>query len=115
MSIGANIRAVRKARGLTQQEVADAAELADSAIRKYESGKIVPTVKTLRRIASALGVPLTVLIDGGPDEDAKLNMAPASRARLEAALQLLNESGLSIAIERIEELAKIPDYQKIDT
>ena len=35
-----------------------------------------------------------------------------ARGRIITALELLNEKGQSVAVERVEELAKIPDYQK---
>ena len=54
MTVGEKIRLARRSRGLTQKEVADKCGMADSAIRKYESGKVIPKVKTLLRIAEAL-------------------------------------------------------------
>ena len=63
MTVGERIRAVRKERGMTQKEVADICGMADSAIRKYESGRQMPKMKTLQRIADALGVPWMYLFD----------------------------------------------------
>lgn len=56
MTIGERIRAVRQQKGMTQKQVADACNMADSAIRKYESGIQTPKIETLQRIADALGV-----------------------------------------------------------
>ena len=63
MTIGERIREVRTAKGMTQKQVADACGMADSAIRKYESGQITPKYATLQRIAAALSVPVDSLID----------------------------------------------------
>ncbi len=56
METGELIKAARKSRGLTQKQLGDLCGMADSAIRRYESGKGNPTQKTLQRIASALQV-----------------------------------------------------------
>ncbi len=68
MTIGERIKSTRLAKGLTQKEVAIRCGIADSAIRKYETGKITPKVEMLERIASALEVPVTTLMGwDGPD------------------------------------------------
>ena len=56
MSIGERIRLIRTEKGMTQKEVAERAGMADSAIRKYESGRVIPKSETIRRIAAALNV-----------------------------------------------------------
>lgn len=67
MTIGQRIRQIRQQRGYTQKKVAEACGMADSAIRKYESGAQVPRIETLQRIASALNVPVIELL-GTVDE-----------------------------------------------
>jgi transcriptional regulator with XRE-family HTH domain len=62
MTVGENIKKVRISKHLTQKEVATRCGMADSAIRKYESGKQTPKLDTLRRIAKALGVDWTELV-----------------------------------------------------
>lgn len=63
MEIGDRIREIRLEKGLTQKQVAEKAGMADSAIRKYESGKQHPKIETLQRISMALGVDLFALIN----------------------------------------------------
>ena len=62
--IGGRIREVRTALGKTQKEVAEKAGMPDSALRKYESGRQIPTIETLHLIADALGVKMYLLISG---------------------------------------------------
>ena len=62
MTIGERIRLIRKEKHMTQKQVAEKCGMADSAIRKYESGSVTPKFDTLDRIASALGVPVTALM-----------------------------------------------------
>lgn len=67
MTIGELLKKARLNAGMTQKELADKCGMADSAIRKYESGKIVPKVDTMRKISNALNVDMGKLygIDGG--------------------------------------------------
>lgn len=75
MTVGELIKSVRIEKGMTQKQVADACGMADSAIRKYESGKIIPKQETINRIARALGVSTLRFIDwdsvesAGPDDE----------------------------------------------
>lgn len=56
VTIGEQIKLFRREKGLTQKQLADACGMADSAIRKYESGNVRPKMATVSRIAKALGV-----------------------------------------------------------
>lgn len=66
MTYGERIRAIRKEKGMTQKQVADRCGMADSAIRKYESGRQNPKLDTLKKIADALEVSIDVLLDIKP-------------------------------------------------
>lgn len=46
---------LRKAKGLTQKELAKAANLAQPAIARLESKAAIPQLDTLLRVAAALG------------------------------------------------------------
>lgn len=61
-NIGKKIRDIRTAKGMTQKEVADKCGMADSAIRKYESGRQEPKLSTLEKIASALNIGVSDLL-----------------------------------------------------
>lgn len=56
MSIGEQIKAIRKQKGLTQKQLAELTGLLEPTIRKYESGQRIPKSDNLIKIASALGV-----------------------------------------------------------
>lgn len=62
MTIGERIRAIRTATGMTQKQLGERSSMADSAIRKYESEKIIPKLETIRKIADALEVPVLALL-----------------------------------------------------
>lgn len=61
MNTGEKIRHFRMEKKLTQKQLGDLCGMADSAIRRYESGRGNPTEKTLNKIASALGIPVASL------------------------------------------------------
>ncbi len=58
MTVGENLRRIRKERGLTQKELGELCGIKEANIRKYELGKANPKIETISRIAKALGVHL---------------------------------------------------------
>jgi transcriptional regulator with XRE-family HTH domain len=54
--IGANIRRAREARGLTQEEAAERAQIDYKRWQRIESGTVNCTVRTLARVAEALSL-----------------------------------------------------------
>ena len=67
---------IRKSQGLTQQGLADAAELHINQIRRYESGAAQPTLEGLIKLAKALHVSLDDLVfdedERGPNDNMRL-------------------------------------------
>ena len=56
LQLGRRLKALRKARGLTLRELADASSLSMNTISLIERRKISPTVATLHKLATALGI-----------------------------------------------------------
>ncbi len=69
--IGTNIRRARTRRHLTQDNLAQTVHTTRQTISNYETGHSRPDVETLRRLADALGVELTELLDGEPPAAAR--------------------------------------------
>lgn len=69
--IGANIRRARVRRKLTQDDLAQTVHTTRQTISNYETGRSRPDVETLQRLADALGVELTELLDETPPADAR--------------------------------------------
>ena len=63
MSIGEQIRSARKAAGLTQKALGDRCQMPDSQIRQYELGMVKPKLEQLQRIANALDIDVSLLLD----------------------------------------------------
>lgn len=57
MTVGENIKRIRKERCLIQKKLGELCGIAESNIRKYENGKQNPKIETIEKIADALGVP----------------------------------------------------------
>lgn len=56
VTVGENIKRLRKERGLTQKNLGELCGIAEPNIRKYENGKQNPKLETIEKIATALGV-----------------------------------------------------------
>ena len=54
--VAENVKRIRKERGLTQEQLAELCETATSYIGLLETGKNVPKLSTIERIATALNV-----------------------------------------------------------
>jgi transcriptional regulator with XRE-family HTH domain len=63
--LGARLRAVRKARGLTQEALA-APEFTKSYVSAVECGKARPSLRALELMARRLGIPLPDLVQAPP-------------------------------------------------
>ncbi|GAA4399898.1 hypothetical protein GCM10023187_12450 [Nibrella viscosa] len=61
--VGEAIRKARKEKGLTQKEVGRRLGITESTFNGYESGRQNLTIDTLQKIADALGVSLTVILE----------------------------------------------------
>ena len=64
VKIGRAIRTLREKAGYTQKELADQLFLSNMAVSKWESGKSVPDISTLKRLAKILDMDIDGLIDG---------------------------------------------------
>ena len=138
MSIGKNIKAIRKEKGLTQKKLAELSGIAEITIRQYEAEKYRPKVEQLEKLAAALGVTIIDIIyhDGNyfkdmtPEEQTASIEADEREAALESQIQIilhrrygddfstfedymsLNTEGKRIASEFITYLRKSGKYRK---
>lgn len=66
--IGANLRKIRNAAGLSLSKAADLTGVSKAMLGQIERGESSPTIATLWKIAKGFHLPLTALI-GAPDAD----------------------------------------------
>ena len=139
MILGQRIKFFREELGLTQQQLADKAEISSKAVGRYEHGSRVPSVEIAKRIATALGISVNELlypeaIRENPDSitvkipadilnldldelQAKLD---ARNKKLDVVIKhfdKLNEAGHQELIDYVTALTKMPKYkaEKTDT
>jgi transcriptional regulator with XRE-family HTH domain len=70
--LGARLREVRLQQGLTLERLARSAEMSKSAISQIESGRIDPSLQTLRRLATCLQTPLASLFESRTSIDQRV-------------------------------------------
>lgn len=82
-SLGRRLRAVRKARGLTRREVADALGLPRTAVTRIETARRSVSTLELSRLARVYYRPVACFLedtaeeDAGPGEDLLVALNPA--------------------------------------
>ncbi len=63
---GYRVRSLRRAQGLTQEQLAEAADLNTRTIQKIEAGKLSIMLTTMARLQAALSCTAGDLLDSGP-------------------------------------------------
>lgn len=66
IEFGHRVRLLRRAQGLTQEQLAEAADLNTRTVQKIEAGKIDIVLTTMARVQAALGCSGGELFDHGP-------------------------------------------------
>lgn len=142
MNIGENIKTYRKEKGLTQEQLGNLSGLSKNAIYNYENNKRVPNIDTIKQIANALDIPISILtgerdaIDlfataGGLEDNSKvealmskLNITKLTpdninsirynleKDKIDLAITLLDNHGYEVTINE-NELVTINDYSNI--
>lgn len=122
------MRQLRKAKKLSQKELAQLAGVSFSALRAYENERYTPKIDAIERICNALGVPLDVLYgrniqtfetpldfeiawirSGG---GAHLGSELGRKAVMIVSFEDLNEAGQRRALDLLEILSKVPEYKR---
>ena len=90
-AIAANLRRLRAAQGLTQEQAAESAGISKSAYRNIEGRRSVPRVDTLHRLAEALAVPIQDLVTPAPE---------LQRVRFRSFRRLKTREQILVAVSR---------------
>jgi putative transcriptional regulator len=61
--IGTKLKAIREAKGMSQGALAQKAKITREYVNRLEAGRYDPTIGVLQRLAKALGVPVTALLE----------------------------------------------------
>jgi len=102
VAVGERIRLIRKGQGLSQEELAERANLTSSYLGFVERGQKQVTLVTLKSIADALGMDVGILFEGCSVEGKK---SPA-----EAEILMLNEAARSMgSFEDLKAVRKVAE------
>jgi transcriptional regulator with XRE-family HTH domain len=94
--VGSRIRALRQERGLSLRALAELCELSPNTISLVERGESSPSVSTLQRLATALGVPITSFFAEPIQKRAVILTRAGERARSGSAKVLLESIGYGL-------------------
>ena len=72
-NIGRQVHALRRQNGLTQEELAERADLSPSHISRIETGKKLPGTNALSKIANSLGATVDALLGSTSSFDLNAN------------------------------------------
>ena len=101
--VGLRLRELRTERGLSVRGLAAISDLAFNTISLIEHGRMSPTVATLHKLASALGVPLAYFVSAGPPKQIVFLKAQA-RTRAHSADVLLENLGTGLPAQTLQPL-----------
>jgi transcriptional regulator with XRE-family HTH domain len=80
--ISSNIKRLRKVKNLSQKEVAMSIDIAQAQYSVIESGKTVPTLTTLEKIANVFEVDLSQLVKKSTIADEDINLSILEKVKL---------------------------------
>ncbi|WP_107497086.1 helix-turn-helix transcriptional regulator [Thalassobius sp. I31.1] len=87
VSLDRNLVQLRKAKGLTQDQMAELTGVHISSIRSYEAGRATPSAEVVKNIAIALSVSADQIIfkagERDPDDELRLQFEALSKLPLE--------------------------------
>jgi transcriptional regulator with XRE-family HTH domain len=87
MDIAANIKRIRKLKNLSQKEVALGIGVAQAQYSIIESGKTVPTIPTLEKIAKVLEIDITEFFKDPGKEDEQINLSILEKVKMIDSLE----------------------------
>lgn len=104
--IGLQVRSLRNAKGLTQDQLAEKVKMTVESISNIERGNVLPPLDTLLRVATQLDVPLVQFFDGLEQSVGNRSIANVElEAKVREICRHLSDSDLKLALELIETVA----------
>ena len=93
---GENLKAMRKAKGYTQEELAIKINVVRQTVSKWEKGLSVPDADVLSQIAEVLDTKVSVLLGGTITEEADKDAVAEQLAKISEQLAIKNRRSKAI-------------------
>lgn len=106
MNVGERIRHFRKAKKMSQCELATKAGIAPAFLGQLERSLKSPTVKTLDKLTGALGISLAELFSGAADETCGQEEAIGQITHQLREFSREDLQNISVIIQNIKEIKK---------
>ena len=97
MKLEEKLTLLRKEKGLTQFDLAEAVMVSRQAVSKWETGRAIPTTENLKYLRKVYGVSGDYLLNEGEEEPAK-EEAASERERTEDSIEQIFEIAQKITI-----------------
>ena len=94
-TIGKRISALRKARGMKQEELAERLDVSGQSVSKWENDQTCPDIGLLPRLARVFGVTTDYLLTGEQEQEPPVRMVPEEERKdlRDMMLRILVDSG----------------------
>lgn len=113
MTIGFNIKKIREANNLTQEEFGKIAGVSSMAVSQWENERAVPRMGAVQMISDYFGIPKGRIIDDNP-EDALINplghVAYSVVGSVEVPVLGKVHAGELMEHDEVEDTTRIPDF-----
>ena len=107
--IGAQIKQLRLAAGMTQRELAQRINVGNTTLSQYESGARVPSDEVKLKIAMVFGVSVDYLLGATDSREPKSKMPAASAVAITGELHNLSDRQLDRLMGYIQAFKDLPD------
>ena len=108
MGIGRNIKNARKRKGLSQKQLGELLHVSQAAIGQFENEKSTPKLETVEKIATALSIPMSDLLELGSNTPTPSYEDASFLERLHT----LNDKGKEKAFAYLDDIAGNPKYNR---
>jgi transcriptional regulator with XRE-family HTH domain len=108
LAVSGQVKEIRRARHMSQRQLAGRMQVPRTYISKIENGKAIPTLGSLERLASALGVNICQLVRDARcrrDEEVAAMLADPLLAEIASLLPQLNPIHRSLIFSSARDMA----------
>jgi len=110
--LGEKIRRLRKQMGLTQEELGERANIHYSYVGQVERGDKMPSLKTLKKLATALNTPVQYLLEEPSTYGTSENILPEAVAEFRQLIAGRSQEEVRFCLGLLREILQFLDRQK---